>query len=93
LRRERLRATSAARRLFAALKVSTALAIMGTVAAEFVAAEKGLGFFISFSTSLFKLPTVFAGLVILVTMSRVLFRLVGLAQRRFVAWSLPKQER
>jgi len=67
--------------LFAALKVSTTLAVIGAVVAEFVAAEKGLGFFIAFSTSMFKLPTAFAGLVALVAISLILFRLVGMLQR------------
>ncbi len=79
--------------LFSALKISTTLAVIGAVVAEFVAAEKGLGFFIAFSTSFFKIPQAFAGLVVLVTISLVLFRLVGLFQKTFLAWSLPKSER
>ncbi|MBK5960474.1 ABC transporter permease [Rhodoplanes elegans] len=79
--------------LFSALKISTTLAVIGAVVAEFVAAERGLGFFILFSTSFFKIPAAFAGLVVLVAISLVLFRLVGLAQRTLVPWSLPKSER
>ncbi len=79
--------------LFSALKISTTLAVVGAVVAEFVAAEKGLGFFIAFSTSFFKIPQAFAGLIVLVAISLTLFRLVGLAQRLFAPWSLPKSER
>ncbi|WP_407177264.1 ABC transporter permease [Bradyrhizobium sp. STM 3562] len=79
--------------LFAALKISTTLAVIGAVVAEFVAAGKGLGFFIAFSTSFFKIPTAFAGLVVLVTISLILFRLVGLAQKLLAPWSLPKSQR
>jgi NitT/TauT family transport system permease protein len=79
--------------LFSALKISTTLAVIGAVVAEFVAAERGLGFFIAFSTSFFRIPAAFAGLVILVTISLILFRLVGLFQRAFLSWSLPKSER
>jgi len=79
--------------LFSALKISTTLAVVGAVVAEFVAAEKGLGFFIAFSTSFFKIPQAFAGLVVLVAISLMLFRLVGLAQKVFAPWSLPKSER
>nr|MEC9420575.1 ABC transporter permease [Pseudomonadota bacterium] len=60
---------------------------------EFVAAEKGIGYFIQFSTSMFKLPQAWAGLVILVIMSLVLFQLVSLAQRIFFPWSLPKGQK
>jgi NitT/TauT family transport system permease protein len=79
--------------IFSALKIATTLAVIGAVVAEFVAAERGLGFFILFSTSFFKIPQAFAGLAALVTLSLVLFRLCGLAQRWFVPWSLPKLER
>jgi NitT/TauT family transport system permease protein len=79
--------------IFSALKISITLAIIGAVVAEFVAAERGLGFFIMFSTSFFKIPQAFAGLAILVALSLGLFRLCTLAQRWFVPWSLPKSER
>jgi NitT/TauT family transport system permease protein len=79
--------------IFSALKISTTLAVIGAVVAEFVAAERGLGFFIMFSTSFFKIPQAFAGLAVLVALSLVLFRLCSLAQRWFVPWSLPKAER
>ncbi len=79
--------------IFSALKISITLAIIGAVVAEFVAAEHGLGFFIMFSTSFFKIPQAFAGLVVLVALSLILFRICTLAQRWFVPWSLPKSER
>lgn len=79
--------------IFSALKISVTLAIIGAVVAEFVAAERGLGFFIMFSTSFFKIPQAFAGLAILVALSLTLFQLCTLAQRWFVPWSLPKSDR
>jgi NitT/TauT family transport system permease protein len=79
--------------IFSALKISTTLSIIGAVVAEFVAAEHGLGFFIMFSTSFFKIPQAFAGLAVLVALSLVLFRLCSLAQRWLVPWSLPKSQR
>jgi NitT/TauT family transport system permease protein len=79
--------------IFSALKISTTLAVIGAVVAEFVAAEKGLGYFIAFSTSNFRIPAAFAGLVVLVAISLGLFRGVILVQRVFIPWSLPKSER
>lgn len=76
--------------IFSALKISITLAVIGAVVAEFVAADRGVGYFIQFSTSLFKLPEAWAGLAVLVLMSLVLFQLVELAQRVFFPWSLPK---
>jgi NitT/TauT family transport system permease protein len=79
--------------LFSALKISTTLAVVGAVVAEFVAAEKGLGYFIQFSTSFFKIAQGFAALVVLVAISLLFFQLVGVVQRVFAPWSLPKSER
>lgn len=76
--------------IFSGLKISITLAVIGAVVAEFVAAELGIGYFIQFSTSMFKLPQAWAGLVILVAMSLSLFQLVSLAQRVFFPWSIPK---
>ena len=79
--------------IFSALKISTTLAVIGAVIAEFVAAEHGLGFFIMFSTSFFKIAQAFAGLAVLVALSLIFFRLCSLLQRWLVQWSLPKSER
>jgi NitT/TauT family transport system permease protein len=79
--------------IFSAAKICTTLAVIGAVVAEFVAAERGLGFFILFSTSFFKIPQAFAGLIVLVALSLVLFQLCGVIQRWLVPWSLPKAER
>ncbi|MGG7566016.1 ABC transporter permease [Rhodovulum sp. DZ06] len=79
--------------LFSAARISVTLSVIGAVVAEFVAAEAGLGFYIAFSTSFFKIPQAFAALVVLVLLSLALFRLTAWVQRRFAPWSLPKSER
>ncbi len=79
--------------IFSGLKISITLAVIGAVVAEFVAAEKGLGFFIQFSTSMFKLPQAWAGLVVLVALSLLLFQIIGLVQRVLFPWSVPKERR
>ncbi len=78
--------------IFSALKISVTLSVIGAVVAEFVAAEKGLGYFIQFSTSMFKVQQAWAGLVILVLMSLVLFQTVVAVQRIWFPWSLPKEK-
>ena len=79
--------------IFSGLKISITLAVIGSVVSEFVAAEVGIGYFIQFSTSLFKLPQAWAGLVLLVALSLSLFQAVSMAQRIFFPWSLPKEVR
>ncbi|MGK9065343.1 ABC transporter permease [Stutzerimonas chloritidismutans] len=76
--------------LFSALRISITLAVIGAVVAEFVAAEKGLGYFINFSTSMFQVPQAFAALMMLVVISLMLFHLIGLLQKLLFPWSLPK---
>ncbi len=79
--------------LFSGMKVAITLAIIGAVVAEFVAAEKGLGYFIQYSTSFFEIPQAFAALLFLSAASLILFRTVTWIQKVFFSWSLPKEER
>jgi NitT/TauT family transport system permease protein len=76
--------------IFSALRISTTLSIVGAVVSEFVASERGLGYFIQFSTSFFKINQAFAALVILVTISLTFFQLVTWSQRILAPWSLPR---
>jgi NitT/TauT family transport system permease protein len=76
--------------LFSALKVATTLSVIGAVVAEFVAAERGLGYLIMFSTSTFKVSTAFAALTMLVLCSLTLYGVVSQIQARYFAWSLPE---
>lgn len=74
--------------VFSALKVSTTLSIIGAVVAELVAADRGLGYFIAYSTSMFRIPAAFAGLVLLVILSLIFFQAVVLVQKWLAPWSL-----
>lgn len=78
--------------IFSALKVSVTLSLIGAVVAEFFAAERGLGYFIQFSTVYFKLHQAFGALIILVALNIALFRTVDWAQRLLAPWSLPHKE-
>ena len=76
--------------IFSGLKVAITLAIIGAVIAEFVAAEKGLGYFIQFSTSYFKIPQAFASLFLLSIISLLLFQSIKVVQKLFFSWSIGK---
>ncbi|OLP51456.1 ABC transporter permease [Allorhizobium taibaishanense] len=76
--------------IFSALKISVTLSVIGAVVAEFCASEAGIGYFIQFSTSLFKLPQAWAGLFVLAALSLILFQAVLLVQKLLFPWSLPK---
>ncbi|TJZ94252.1 ABC transporter permease subunit [Paracoccus gahaiensis] len=79
--------------IFSALRISITLAVIGAVVAEFVASDAGVGYFIQFSTSMFRMPQAWAGLVVLAAMSLILFQAVVLTQKWLFPWSLPKTTR
>jgi len=72
--------------IFAGLKVSITLAVVGAVVGEFVGANSGIGFMLQRSIGNFELPTMFAALVVLALIGVVLFALVELAERIAVPW-------
>ena len=76
--------------IFSALKISTTLAVVGAVVAEFVAAEHGLGYFIQFATSFFKINQSFVALINLVVLSLSFFGIVSGLQRVVAPWSVPR---
>lgn len=78
--------------IFSGLRVSITLAIIGAVVAEFVAAEEGLGYFIQFSTSFFKIPQAFSGLIFLSAISLLLFKSIQWIQMWLFPWSMPKKK-
>ncbi|MCS6766028.1 MAG: ABC transporter permease [Candidatus Protistobacter heckmanni] len=74
--------------IFSALKVAITLSVIGAVVAEFVAAEKGLGYLILYSTSSFKVAVAFSALVILVSCSLALYGLILWLHKKLFPWSL-----
>jgi NitT/TauT family transport system permease protein len=74
--------------VFAGLKISIALAIIGAVVAEFVGGNKGLGYVILYNEELLETPVMFGALFLLSALGVVFFLLVVLAERYFVSWQL-----
>ncbi len=73
--------------LFASLKIAITLAFVGTVLAETVAANKGIGNVMMIASGNFDVPLVFAGLVILAAMGVALYALSSLVERRMTGWA------
>jgi len=74
--------------VFSAVRVAITLAVIGAVVGEFVAAEKGIGYFLRASTAYFKIAQAFASLLILIALSLVLFHSVSVIQWLFFPRSL-----
>ena len=72
--------------IFAGLKVSVTLAVVGAVVGEFVGSNSGLGFVLQRSIGNFELPTMFAALIVLALIGVVLFWVIDLVERLIVPW-------
>jgi len=72
--------------IFAGLKVSITLAVVGAVVGEFVGSNNGIGFVLQRSIGNFELPTMFAALVILALIGVILFWILDLIERLSIPW-------
>jgi NitT/TauT family transport system permease protein len=73
--------------VFSGMKIAVALAVVGAVVGEFVAADKGLGYLITTSMAFFKMPLAFGAVILLALMGIVLFQIVVLLERLLFPWS------
>ena len=72
---------------FASLKIAATFAFVGTVLAETVASNKGIGNVMMAASSNFDVPLVFAGLFILAFMGVALYAIFSLIESRVVGWA------
>ncbi len=77
---------------FASLKVAITLAFVGSVIAETVAANRGIGNMMLIASSNFNVPLVFAGLFILAGLGIGLYLIFALIERRVTGWANRKTE-
>lgn len=71
---------------FAGLKIAAAYAITGAVVAEWVSAQSGLGIYINRSAAGFRTDQVFVAIVVIATLSMLLFALVHVLSRVIAPW-------
>ena len=72
--------------IFAGLKVSITLAVVGAVVGEFVGSNSGIGFVLQRSIGNFELPTMFAALVVLALIGVLLFWILDVLERLMIPW-------
>lgn len=72
---------------FASLKVAITLAFVGSVVAETVASNRGIGNMMMVATSSFNVPLVFAGLLILAAMGVSLYAIFAVIEHRVMGWA------
>jgi NitT/TauT family transport system permease protein len=76
--------------LFAGLKISVTLAVVGAIIGEWVGTDAGLGFAILVSATQLNTPFMFASITIISVMGVALFYLVALTERLLIPWQEPK---
>jgi NitT/TauT family transport system permease protein len=72
--------------IFAGLKISITLAVVGAVVGEFVGSNSGIGFVLQRSIGTFEMPTMFAALFVLALIGVLLFWIVDVIERFAVPW-------
>jgi NitT/TauT family transport system permease protein len=72
---------------FSSLKVAVTLAFVGSVMAETVGSNKGVGHLMLSAQSAFQVPLVFAALLALAALGIVLYAAMAVLERRFTGWA------
>ena len=74
--------------IFAGLKISATLCVVGSIVGEFIASERGLGFMIRDAQAFIDMPAMFACLILLSTMGYLLFSSIQLMEKVFMPWNV-----
>jgi len=73
--------------IFAGIKISVTMCVMGTIVGEFVAAEKGLGYLLRDAQAFIDMPTMFCCLILLSVIGLSLFELVKFLEKKCMPWN------
>jgi NitT/TauT family transport system permease protein len=76
---------------FASLKIAITVAFVGSIMAETVAANKGIGHLMILASSRFDVPLVFAGLIITGVMGVLMYGLAVAIEERTTGWAMRGQ--
>jgi len=77
--------------IFGGMKISITLAVIGVVVAEFVAAQRGIGYLIVMANGLLDTPLMMAAIVALSLMGLLLYGIVAALERLVVYWHVPTE--
>jgi len=77
---------------FASLKIAITVAFVGSIIAETVAANKGIGHLMILASSRFDVPLVFAGLILTGVMGVVMYAIAMKIEERTTGWAMRGQD-
>ena len=76
---------------FASLKIAITSSFLGSILAETVAGQSGIGHLMIVASSRFEVPLVFAGLVVTAAMSVTMYTIATLIETRTIGWAMRSQ--
>ena len=82
----KIRLPSALPLIFGGMKISITLAVIGVVVAEFVAAQRGIGYLIVMANGLLDTPLMMAAIAALSGMGLALYGAIALIERAVIYW-------
>jgi NitT/TauT family transport system permease protein len=74
--------------LFASLKVAITLAFVGSVISETVASNEGIGYLMLAASSSFRIPLVFAALLVVAILGVTMYAIAAWAEKWFTHWAV-----
>ncbi|MBI1201129.1 MAG: ABC transporter permease subunit [Rhodopseudomonas sp.] len=72
---------------FASLKVAITVAFVGSIIAETVGSNKGIGNFMLVASSRFEVPLAFAGLLVTSVMGIIMYAVASVIERKMTGWA------
>jgi NitT/TauT family transport system permease protein len=75
------------------LKMGVPFAIIGAILGEYIASNRGIGWYILYSSNSFDASGVWAGILFLVAISWLLSQVVNVVQARLLRWQPPRRGR
>jgi NitT/TauT family transport system permease protein len=78
--------------LFASLKIAVALAFVGSVVSESIASNVGIGYLMLSASATFRVPLVFAGLLVIAAMGIAMYMAASMLERRYASWAMRNTE-
>lgn len=70
--------------IISSLKLSISMSLIGVITGEFLVSKAGLGYLIIYGTQVFNLNLVVSGIIILLIMSYILYKLVCLLEKKLI---------
>jgi NitT/TauT family transport system permease protein len=77
---------------FASLKIAITLAFVGAVISETVASNQGIGYLMLSASSTFRVPLVFAALLVIAAMGIFMYAVAAWFERRHTKWTIRSTE-